>query len=137
MLRLGKMTDYAIVLMAKISESPGLPHSAARLAEATSLPEPTVAKLLKLLAKGALLISHRGVQGGYTLCRPADQISIADIVTALEGPIAITDCVDAAQGCCAHEHNCSVRGNWNKINSAVREALANVPLTEMAQRQVG
>lgn len=136
MLRLGKMTDYAIVLMAKISEAPGLSHSAAKLAEATSLPEPTVAKLLKLLGKGGLLLSQRGAQGGYTLGRPAGEISVADIVTALEGPIAITDCVDGAQGCCAHEDSCAVRGSWDRINEAVRQALEKVPLTEMTKRQI-
>ena len=91
-----------------------------------------VSKILKLLVKEGLLASHRGVKGGYSLTRPADEISMAEIVTALEGPIAITECV-SVESDCSHAALCPVSGNWRRINEAVRTALEGISLAEMAQ----
>ena len=92
-----------------------------------------MSKILKLLARRQLLISHRGAKGGYQLARPADGISVAQIIEAVEGPIAITECVDDTPGECVQEPVCPVRSNWNRINSAVRDALEQITLREMTQ----
>ena len=92
-----------------------------------------VGKILKSLTRGGLLDSHRGSQGGYTLNRPPEEINVAEIVGALEGPIAIAECVEESEENCNIERLCPVRGNWQKINEAVKDALASVTLAEMAQ----
>ncbi len=96
------------------------------------LPLPTVSKILKLLAREGLLASHRGVKGGYSLAPPAEEISMAEIIAALEGPIAITECIER-RARLLHEPLCPVRGNWQRINEAVRTALDGISLAEMAQ----
>ncbi len=134
MLRLTKQTDYAIVLMCRLAASAdvGGVQNARDLAGAVQLPLPTVSKILKLLARAELLFSQRGVKGGYSLARPATEIAIRDIIEALEGPIAITECLDDAGGC-GIECSCPVKGNWGRINDAVRDALGGIPLAEMTQ----
>ncbi|HSK39651.1 MAG TPA: SUF system Fe-S cluster assembly regulator [Arenibaculum sp.] len=134
MIRLSKLADYAVVVMAQMARGPACVHTVSQLAETTGVPAPTVAKLLKALTQGGLMVSHRGASGGYTLARPADRISIADIIAALEGPIAITSCVDGAEGGCGVESLCLVRGNWDKVNRAVRRALEEVSLADMSFR---
>jgi Rrf2 family protein len=91
-----------------------------------------VSKILKVLVREGLLDSHRGVKGGYSLSRPPEEISMAEVVVALEGPIAITECIDDQSGC-SHEPICPVRGRWHRINAALREALAGISLAEMAE----
>ena len=93
---------------------------------------PTVSKVLKALVQHGLLASHRGAKGGYSLAAPAEEISVAQIIAAIEGPIALTECSDTI-GLCGQETQCSVRGNWQRINSAVREALERVTLAELAR----
>ncbi len=134
MIRLSKLSDYAIVALCELARLPmGSAASACVLAQRTGVPEPTVAKLMKALARDGILASHRGITGGYSLSRPAAAISVADVIAALEGPIALTDCVDGHEGGCATEGSCQVRGNWNKINDAIKSALAAVSLADMAQ----
>ena len=132
MIRLTKQTDYGIVLMSQIAASDVGRHTASDLAAQTMLPQPMVSKILKLLARDGLLASHRGAKGGYSLGRDAEQITVAAIISALEGPIAITECTTDTPHECSYEATCRVRGNWQQINNAVRGALEGVSLAEMA-----
>lgn len=132
MLKLSKLSDYATVLMTAIARDPQQTHTGLGLAERTHIPTATTAKLLKTLAKGGLLESLRGSRGGYRLARSAERITIADIIHALEGPIAVTACASHG-GACNIETNCATRANWRLINHAIREALEAVSLAQMAQ----
>ncbi len=132
MLRITKQTDYAIVLMTLFSvHKAGSIHNARNMARVVSLPLPTVSKILKAMARARLLRSHRGVKGGYSLARSASDISVAEIIEALEGPIAMTECLDLAADECDIECTCPTRANWQRINRTVRDALATIPLSEM------
>lgn len=131
MLRMTKQADYAIVLMTRLASASGEQRNAAEIAETTGLPQPIVSKILKLLARRDLLSSHRGAKGGYRLARAADEISVVEIIEAVEGPIAITECIDDSPGECSQEPVCPVRGNWQTINEAVRRALTQITLQEM------
>ena len=135
MIRITKQTDYGIVLLTHLVADPERQYNAPELAAEAHLPLPMVSKILKLLAKESLLASHRGVKGGYSLARPAEEISMAEIIAALEGPIAITECV-SVEGDCSHEPLCPVRSNWQRINQAVRMALEGISLSEMARPQL-
>lgn len=130
MIRITKQTDYGIVLLTHLAAHPDRSYNAPELAAEARLPLPMVSKILKLLAKEGLLTSHRGVKGGYSLSRMPGEISMAEIVAALEGPIAITECVSVDSDC-THEALCPVRGNWQRINEAVRAALEGISLAEM------
>lgn len=132
MFRLNKLTDYGVVLLTQMAQRPGCLRSAQQIAEQTALPLPTVAKLLNALARTGIVASHRGATGGYTLGRPAAEISVADIVQALEGPIALTACADGSVDTCEVETLCPMAGNWNRVNKAIRSALAGVSLAEMS-----
>ena len=132
MLRIGKLSDYAILLMVELQTTRQGLLSAQNLAERTHLELPTASKLLKLLAQANLVISSRGSNGGYTLARPASVINVAEIIAAIEGPIAMTECgVDT--GLCSQESHCSMRGNWQRISSIIVGALEEVSLADMAQ----
>lgn len=131
-MRLSKMTDYAVVMMGHMGQSTGHVFAATQIADETGVPQPTVSKLLKELARGGLLTSIRGAAGGYRLDRTPEQITVAEIVQALEGPIALTACVDGADDSCNVESFCGMRGNWNKVNNAIRTALESVTLADMA-----
>jgi len=131
MIKLSKLTDYAIVVMSDLGR-PGLPvQTVLQTAERTGVPGPTVAKLMKSLVPAGLMVSQRGAAGGYQLARPPAEISIADIICALEGPIALTACVDGSDDACGVERLCPMRGNWEKVNRAVRTALETVCLADM------
>lgn len=132
MIRLTKQTDYAIVLMSQIADSEQPRHTAAELAEETLLPQPMVSKILKLLARGDLLESHRGAKGGYSLILRPEEVSVAAIIAALEGPIAITECTTETPHECSYEASCRLRGNWQQINNAVRSALEGITLADMS-----
>ncbi len=134
MLKLSKLTDYAVVLMAHLARHPRDRFAAQELAEATGLPHPTVSKLLKLLVKAGLLDSQRGAQGGYQLLRSAQSISASDLILAIEGPVAMTECsLDDAQ--CDLLGQCGVASNWQRVTLAVHQLLASVSLAELAQPQ--
>jgi FeS assembly SUF system regulator len=132
-IRLSKLADYGIVIMTHLARPGGLQASAQEIAQATRVPQPMAQKILKALAREGLLRSQRGVKGGYELARAARLITVAQIIEALDGPIAITDCVDGAQGDCVIESLCPARTNWERINSAIRDALEEVTLAEMAE----
>jgi FeS assembly SUF system regulator len=133
MFRLGKLTDYGTVVMTALAADPEHVHSAQELAATTRVSAPTVSKLLKRLSKNGLVEALRGAHGGYRLARAAEQINMADIVRALEGPIALTQCVEH-KGQCSMESDCSTSANWQLINTAIREALEAVTLAQMTSR---
>jgi FeS assembly SUF system regulator len=135
MIRLTKQTDYGIVLLTRMAGEPRRQFNATELAADSRLPQPTVSKILKILTRAGLLDSHRGVKGGYTLARQPQAITVTEVIGALEGPIAITECIDDTPGECSHEAGCPVRGNWHRINAAIRQALDGINLAEMAQPQ--
>jgi FeS assembly SUF system regulator len=133
MIRMTRLTDYAIVLLTLFARDPKRPMRSARdLAAEAHLPPPTVSKLLKVLARHGLLEAHRGVKGGFNLARPPARITVADVVTALEGPIGVTEC-SAHSGSCEIERLCMVRSNWLKINRVVLDALGRITLAEMTR----
>lgn len=132
MLRITRETDYGIVLMSALVD--GDSHSAATLAKQCQLPVPMVSKILKALTQEQLLSSQRGAQGGYSLARPAADISVADIIEALEGPIALTECSHSDPAACCYRQQCGVSHHWNRINAAVRTALQRISLQEMGRK---
>ena len=137
-MRLSSMADYAVVTMsAAARHCGGARVSAAQLAEETGLPAPTVQKLVSLLSAAGLLRSVRGAGGGLQLARPAAAISLADIVEAVEGAIALTAWIEAGRHDCGLEKSCSVRPHWPLVNEALRGALAQVPLTRLSETPVG
>ena len=132
-MRLSSMADYAVVTMsAAARHCGGARTSAAELAAETGLPVPTVQKVVSLLSRAGLLRSVRGSGGGLQLARPAAEITLADIVEAVEGPIALTSCVESGKHDCALEGSCSVQPHWGIVNAAMRGALAGIPLTHLA-----
>lgn len=132
MIRLGKLTDYGLVLMTHVARKrAGTLHSARGLAAESGFPVPTVSKLLKLLLQSGFLVSQRGTKGGYSLAREAREISVADMIAALEGPIALTDC-STDIGLCDFERGCPVKHNQRIINQVVRGALEKLTLADLA-----
>jgi FeS assembly SUF system regulator len=132
-IRLSKLADYGIVIMTHLARPGSVQASAQEIAQATRIPQPMAQKILKALAREGLLRSQRGVKGGYELARAARGINVAQIIEVLDGPIAITDCVEHAAGDCLIESLCPARTNWERINSAIRDALEEVTLAEMAE----
>lgn len=131
-MRLSNLADYAVVTMcAAARHCGGGRTSAAELAGETGLPAPTVQKLVSKLSSAGLLRSTRGAGGGLQLARPAAAITLADIVEAVEGPIALTACVEGTD--CAVDHECIVKPHWPMINSALRGALAGISLARLAR----
>lgn len=133
MVRLSNLADYAVVVMCQAAMSSDTRPSAASVAAATSIPLPTVAKLMGTLSRAGLLVSYRGIGGGFALARPANEISVAEIVEAVDGPIALTHCTDPAPGLCSREGICSVKPHWLIINRTVRDALSTVSLADLVQ----
>lgn len=134
MIRLGKLTDYGLVLMTYIGRREGkVLHTARGLALESKLPVSTVSKLLKALQQGGLLISHRGMKGGYSLARPVETISVAEVIAALEGPIALTECSTDILGLCELERCCPIKTNQRIISQVVRGALEHVMVSDLVQ----
>lgn len=131
MIKLSNLADYAVVLMSTIAARPDDLHTAASLNNDTKVPLPTVSKILGKLAKAKLLISHRGIGGGFSMGADKENISIADIVEAVDGPVQLTNCLSEEEHNCDYEPACLSRSKWDKINNAVYEALNSVPLSEM------
>ena len=131
MIKLSKMTDYAVVILAEMAAGQGRLVSACALAQITKLPEPTVSKVLKLLAKQNIVTSTRGMNGGYRLNKTPDQINMARVIRATDGPIMLAACVDQSVECCNRSAHCSMKGQWNPVNQAMQSALQNVSLAQM------
>lgn len=136
MLRLSKLTDYAVVVMARLAREGAGPdgqvQTAPGLATATGIAEPTVAKVLKALGQAGLVEGLRGARGGYRLARPLAAIPLSEVIVALDGPIALTACVDGGLGVCEAESICAVRGRWDPVNAAIRGALSSITLADLA-----
>jgi len=132
MLRMSRITDYGIVLLTHLAAGEPGPHNARELADAAHLPQPVVSKILKALAREGFLASHRGIKGGYSLARPATEVSVVDVIDALEGPIALTQC---GVGACEREASCRVRAPWQRINRVVRSSLADVRLADLVEER--
>lgn len=131
-MRLSSMADYAVLTMTAAARHCGHARvSATQLAEETHLPAPTVQKVISMLSHAGLLKSARGAGGGIKLARPAAAISVADIVEAVEGPIALTACVEQGKHDCTLEACCSLRPHWPAVNEALRASLAGVSLTSL------
>lgn len=137
MIRLTNLADYAVILMCEMSHA-DCRLSAQDLASSTGIPVPTVSKILNLLSRGTLLKSHRGIKGGFALTRTPEDISIADIIEAIDGPIALTSCSETSKSCdCGFDDVCSLRPRWQLISGAVRGALQEVSLKELAEPAFG
>jgi FeS assembly SUF system regulator len=135
MLRLSKLTDYAVVVLVRLSHADTVQTSPG-IAAAIGIPEPTVAKVLKTLAAGGLVASQRGARGGYRLLRSLAQIPIADVIVAIDGPIALAACVDGTSGTCESEGLCPMRGRWDPVNEAIHQALATITLADMQEASI-
>jgi len=134
MLRMSKLTDYGTLVLAQLAASPDGSASAGQVADRTHIAQPTVSKLLKSLTRAGLVVSSRGARGGYQLARRPEQISAAEIIDALEGPVAITEC-SSVDGACDLEAFCRVGRAWQKINSSIRSALKEVTLADLQLRR--
>jgi FeS assembly SUF system regulator len=130
MLRLSKLTDYAVVVLVRLAGMEGVQTSPG-IAAATGIPEPTVAKVLKTLAAGDLVASQRGARGGYRLNRDLAAIPIADVIAAVDGPIALTACVEGSTSGCESQGLCPMRGRWDPVNDAIHRALSTITLADM------
>ena len=134
MIRLAKLTDYGLVLMTIIArDHASSTHTARDLAAQSRLPLPTVSKVLKLLLQSGMLVSHRGIKGGYSLAKEPAEISLAEIITAIEGPIALTECSTDIAGLCDLERSCPIKRNQRVISQVVRGALDRVTLFDLIQ----
>jgi FeS assembly SUF system regulator len=131
MLRISKLTDYGTVILARLAGARGQQLTSAQLAGLTHVPVTTVSKLLKQLHRHGLVDSTRGLRGGYRLARPAEQITAAQILDALEGPVALTECA-THNNHCGIESTCGVNRAWQKVNSAIRRTLQEITLLELA-----
>lgn len=135
MLRLSKLTDYAVVVLARLARDGGVGtpvQTALSLAADTGIAEPTVAKVLKMLAQAGLVEGVRGPRGGYRLMRSMAAVPLSEIIAAIDGPIALTACVDGGSGVCEAESICPVRGRWDPVNDAIRRALSGITLADLA-----
>ncbi|MGH8274926.1 MAG: SUF system Fe-S cluster assembly regulator [Gammaproteobacteria bacterium] len=127
---MSKLADYAALMLATMAERPTATRTAAELAAETGISPPTVSKLLKMLGRADLVISHRGAHGGYALARAPAVISAVDVIEAIEGPLAVTECT-LAPGLCELEHTCQLSSQWQHLSVAVRRALAEITLEDL------
>ena len=139
MIRLNRMTDYAVVVLSLLAFEGRRQNtammSASEIASRTGITQPATAKIMKLLAHAGFVEAARGKDGGYILVRAPETLSIAEIIEAMEGPIALTACVEASNDPCAARHSCFIGGNWEKVNSAIADALEGVTLAQMIDPQ--
>lgn len=132
MLRIGKLTDYAMLILGQMATLPDTVLSATYLAEALHLSPATVSKILKMLADAGFVSSVRGAEGGYRLAKSAKEITIADVISAMEGELALTECCEN-RGVCVIDKLCTMRGNWQKINSMVHALLSKLTIIDMKE----
>ncbi|MBD9361209.1 SUF system Fe-S cluster assembly regulator [Methylomonas fluvii] len=130
MLRLSKLTDYATVILSYMARDRSRVHGALEIAEATGIAQPTVSKILKILLKAGVLVSMRGAKGGYALAKDPNRISVATVISALEGPIALTECTVSHKSC-DQASGCRIQGNWHLINQKIANALESVTLADL------
>jgi FeS assembly SUF system regulator len=134
-LKLSKLTDYGVVVLARLARDGAVPggqvQTAPGLASTTGIAEPTVAKVLKILAQAGLVEGLRGAHGGYRLIRPLADLPLSEVIVAFDGPIALTACVDGGAGLCDAESICPVRGRWDPVNHAIRTALSRITVADV------
>ncbi|MBU6236092.1 MAG: SUF system Fe-S cluster assembly regulator [Alphaproteobacteria bacterium] len=135
MIKLSRMSDYAVVVLETLGRDSAASLSASQIAQGSGLPEPTVAKVLKLMAAGGIVTSQRGANGGYTLSRTPREITVYDIVTSIEGRLGLTACVDGGDEPCALEAHCAMSGRWDIVNAAVRTTFQGITLEDMMKPQ--
>lgn len=132
MLRISKLSDYAIIVLGHMARHPGTTFAANELAEAAGVASPTVSKILKALVRSGVLMSTRGAKGGYHLAKPAEMTPIANIIESIEGPIALTEC-GLDHNHCDQFRSCNLKANWSVLNRAIQTALEAVSLADMIQ----
>ena len=131
MFRLSKGTDYGIRILAHLArDGVGTTHNAREVAEELHLPVPMVSKVMKALARAGVLESHRGSRGGFSLTRNPEELNVADMIAALEGPVALTEC-QVGPFLCQHEGSCKVQEPWSVINRSVQNTLAMITLSDL------
>lgn len=130
MLKLSRLTDYAVAAMVRLGVAGGAETSPG-IAASIGVPEPTVAKVLKSLSARGLIASRRGVNGGYRLERPLNEISVVDVIVAIDGPIALVSCVEGVGTGCENQL-CPLAGRWDPVNLAIHQALSGITLADMA-----
>ncbi|POF63786.1 SUF system Fe-S cluster assembly regulator [Novacetimonas maltaceti] len=133
MLKLSKLTDYAVVALVRLGQKEDVTTSPV-LSRSTGIPEPTIAKVLKVLAAQGIVISQRGARGGYRLARPLSEISVAAVIQAIDGPISLTTCVDGGE--CDARSKCGLVGQWDAVNGAILQALSSISLSDMQNHTV-
>lgn len=133
MIKISKLADYAMVLMHRLSPDSSASCSAKQLAAATAIPLPTVSKVLKLLSEANLVRAHRGAQGGYWLATPPEQIAVTQVIEAIDGPFAITEC-NLSESSCSLSVCCELRSSWQFINQQVVSVLEKISLQDMQQQ---
>lgn len=136
MLKISKLTDYATVIVSYMAKDPKGVFSAACIARQIHLSLPTVSKLLKILSEAELVTSFRGTGGGYQLARSTKDITIADVVSAIEGTLSMTECCSETSTC-ARDSLCAIKDNWKIINKIILDALGRVTLHDMTSSLVG
>lgn len=136
MIRLSKLSDYAVIIVAHLSSQGEVPLSASVIAEKIKLPEPTVAKVLKLLCGAGIVGSLRGANGGYSLLTQADELSIYQVVTAIEGEMALTSCVEGGKDSCTIAEVCPMHTRWDPVNDAIKTTLGQISIQDMMSKQV-
>ncbi len=135
MLKLSRLTDYAVAALVRLGMADGVETSPG-IAAGIGVPEPTVAKVLKALAGHGLVVSTRGARGGYRLSKPLTEISVSEVIVAIDGPIALTSCVEGTGIMCESQALCPVAGRWDPVNNAIRSALSHISLADMAAASV-
>lgn len=131
MFKLSKLTDYATVILSHIAKDDiNRVHGAFEVVEATGIAQPTVSKVLKTLVKAQVLVSVRGAKGGYRLARAPEKITVAAVISALEGPLALTECTVSHKGC-EQALGCQIQGNWHSINQKIWQTLESITLADM------
>jgi len=132
MLRMSKLADYGTVILTTMLQEPERARSAGEIAAVIRVPATTVSKILKILAREGLVVSLRGAKGGYALARPSSEISMAEVIEAMDGPIGVTEC-SITPGLCSQEKGCPVRANWQRVNRIVLQSLQQITLDQMIQ----
>lgn len=135
MIRMSKLADYAFVILTRMASEKKELWPASSISEVTAIPLPTVAKLMKILARGGIVTASRGVSGGYRLVASPSAISVASVIESVDGPVALIDCVDNSDPDCVVSHACHMNGGWSKVNSAVLAALSSVSLADMSENR--
>ncbi|MEM7680010.1 MAG: SUF system Fe-S cluster assembly regulator [Pseudomonadota bacterium] len=135
MIKISKLADYAIIVLSVLHKSDGTVLAASSLAQLTHIPEPTVAKVTKKLSKAGVINSVKGANGGYTLSDKAQDISIYKVIKAIDGPLALVDCVTDDHEC-SFSNVCPTQGRWNKVNAVIQNALEDVKLSDMVPSNI-